>query len=125
MGEEKIDKVVSLVDLSPTILEILGLEKPNEWYGNSLFSEKVNPAISEDIRHGYNCYSVRTNEWIYVYNEDTKQDRLLKNKYPYEKTNLSQENPDVVAHMLKILDYHNSKKNECSKDYLKKDINSI
>ena len=28
LGEKKVDKVVSLVDLSPTILEIIGLEKP-------------------------------------------------------------------------------------------------
>ncbi len=32
LGQKKADKVVSLVDLSPTILGILGIEKPAEWY---------------------------------------------------------------------------------------------
>ncbi len=125
LGKKKVDKVVSLVDLSPTILGIIGIEKPAEWYGNSLFYDNEKPAISEDIRHGCNCYSVRTNEWIYKYNEETKQERLLKNKYPYEKNDLSLDNPEVVIQMRDQLAIHNELKNECWKKYLKKDISNI
>jgi arylsulfatase A-like enzyme len=126
LDQNKVEKVVSLVDLAPTILEIIGLEKPPEWYGNSLFDDDdEKPAISEDIRHGCKCYSVRTNEWIYKYNEETKQECLLKNQYPYEKTDLSSDNPKVVIQMLNLLEIHNNKKNVCYKEYLKKDINDI
>ena len=62
-------RVVSLIDLSPTILDIAGIEKPTEWYGRSLFSNNPSPAISEDIRHGCICISVRTDKWIYAFNE--------------------------------------------------------
>lgn len=125
LDQDKVEKVVSLVDLAPTILEIIGLEKPPEWYGSSLFNDDEKPAISEDIRHGCNCYSVRTNEWIYKYNEETKQECLLKNQYPYEKTDLSSDNPEVVIQMRNLLEIHNDKKNICYKEYLKKDINDI
>lgn len=124
VGQKKVDKVVSLVDLSPTILEIIGLEKPSEWYGDSLFSKREKPAISEDIRHGYKCYSVRTKDWVFAYNEETKQEYLFK-RSPEDKKDLSSEMIEVVEQMHKHLEIHKSKIIECSREYLKKDINNI
>ena len=124
VGKGKIDKMVSLVDLSPTILEMIGVEKPPEWYGGSLFLEKQKPVISEDVRHGYNCYCVRTNEWVFAYNEGTKQEYLFK-RSPEEKRDVSSERPEVVKQMHEFLENHEIRKTECCREYLKKDIKII
>lgn len=124
LGEKKVDKMVSLVDLSPTILEMIGVEKPAEWYGDSLFSDKQKPVISEDVRHGYTCYCVRTSEWVFAYNEDTKQEYLFK-RSPEEKMDVSGERPEIVKQMYELLENHKNHKNECCREYLRKDIKLI
>jgi len=124
IGQKKIDKMVSLVDLPPTILEMIGIEKPTEWYGDSLFSEKEKPVVSEDVRHGYSCYSIRTNEWVFAYNEETKQEYLYK-RSPEEKQDLSSEKPEVVKQMHELLENHKNKKKECWREYLKKDLKNV
>ena len=47
VGKGRVFKNVSLIDLSPTILDILGIEKPVQLNGESLFSTKRSRVISE------------------------------------------------------------------------------
>jgi arylsulfatase A-like enzyme len=124
LGEKKERKVVSLVDLSPTILDILGIDIPSEWYGDSMLSNNDKPAISEDIRHGYSCYSVRTNDFVFVYNEQTKQEYLFK-RSPEDKKDISSERPGEVVQMHKRLEAHKKKIKVCSREYLIKGIDKL
>ena len=39
--------------------------------------EKEKPVISEDVRHGYKCYAVRTKDWVFAYNSDINQEYLF------------------------------------------------
>jgi len=124
LGEKKESKVVSLVDLSPTILDILGIDIPSEWYGDSMLSNKAKPAISEDIRHGYSCYTVRTNDFVFVYNEQTKQEYLFK-RSPEDKKDISSERAGEVNQMHKYLETHKKKIKVCSREYLIKGIDKL
>jgi len=126
IGQKKIDKIVSLIDLAPTILECVGVEKPPEWYGDSFFSTGEKPAISETVNYEFGCYcsSIRTKDWVFVYNEETKQEYLFK-RSPEEKQDLSRERPEIVKQMYKILEDHKEKKKGCWREYLKKDIKKI
>ena len=116
--------MVSLIDLSPTILKILDIPTPSEWYGGNLLSEKEKPVICEDVRHGYKCYSVRTKDWVYAYNEDTNHKYLFK-RMPENKKDLSDERFDVMEHMHGLLQIHKEKIEECWREYLKNDIDGI
>tara|TARA_B100000315_G_scaffold142296_1_gene131337 strand:- start:3284 stop:4642 length:1359 start_codon:yes stop_codon:yes gene_type:complete len=124
VGRGKVDKLVSLIDLPSTILEIIGIEKPVEWYGNSLFSDKEKPIICEDVRHGYKCYSVRTKDWVFAYNKDTEQEYLFK-RSPEDKQDLSGKRTDVVKHMHELLEIHNEKIKGCWIEYIKRDVEKI
>jgi len=123
-GEGEIDKVVSLVDLPPTILEILGIEKPIEWYGESIFSEEEKLVIIEDIRYGNNCYCVRTDDWAFAYNDKTKQEYLFKTS-PQDKRDLSSQKKELVEQMHILINIHKKKIELSWREYLKKDINEI
>ena len=125
LGEKTVQNPVSLVDLSPTILELIGIKKPPEWYGESLFLKKEKPVVIEDVRHGSNCYSIRTNKWFFVYNEETKQQGLFENKNTLGANDLSNERRDVIEEMHKYLQLHNSNKTKCWKQYHKKNIKNI
>lgn len=120
-GQKKIKKLVSLIDLAPTILELVGIKKPSEWYGISMFSEEERPAISETIRFGSSCYSIKDKNWTFVYNEDTGQKHLYK-RFPEDKKDLSKDNPVVVKKMYKLLEDHKKRKQECWKEYVRNDI---
>ena len=124
LGEGEIEKVVSLVDLPPTILEILGIKKPTEWYGDNIFSEYEKPVIIEDIRYGDICYCVRTNDWAFAYNENTKQEYLFKTS-PQDKKDVSSQNKELVKEMHKLINIHKKKIEISWREYLNKDINNI
>ena len=124
LGEGEIEKVVSLVDLPPTILEILGIEKPIEWYGDNIFSEEEKPVIIEDIRYGNKCYCVRTNNWAFAYNNETKQEYLFKTS-PQGKRNLSSQKKELVKQMHNLIYIHKKKIELSWREYLNKDINNI
>jgi len=125
LGEKKVKNVASLVDLSPTILDLIGINKPPEWYGESLFPIKEKPVIIEDVRNGSNCYSIRTNKWFFVYNEETKQQRLFENNNPLSTLDLSSKRKDIIDQMHEYLQKHNSNKTKCWKKYHKKTIKNI
>ena len=124
LGEGEIEKVVSLVDLSPTILEILGIEKPVEWYGDNIFSEGEKPVIIEDVRNGNLCYCVRTNDWAFAYNDNTKQEYLFKTS-PQDKKDLTSQNKELVKEMHNLIYIHKQKIEFSWREYLNKDIKNI
>ncbi|MDD5022714.1 MAG: sulfatase-like hydrolase/transferase [Candidatus ainarchaeum sp.] len=123
LGKGKVNKVVSLVDLSPTILDIIGMEKPSEWYGETLFSKTERPAISELRSNLGNFYTIRTQKWTLRYNEkENKKQLYTRGK---EDKDLSNEKPEVVKEMMKLFEEHKKKKERQWKEMLKKEINEI
>lgn len=100
-GTEKkeiiIDKQVQLLDLGPTICEIINIPIPPNFYGNSLFSKTKKGMIINSI----NLISYRTKEYKLIINK-TKQNKNelfdLK-KDPVEKINIYNTNKKVRKKM--------------------------
>jgi len=74
-GIQKIEvkKQVGLIDLAPTILDLLNIPKVDVFCGTSLVpllnglkDEKTTPVISEYFSEGRRGISYRTNEWKYI-----------------------------------------------------------
>ena len=63
------------------------------------------PVIIEDIRYGDICYCVRTNDWAFAYNENTKQEYLFKTS-PQDKKDLTNQNKELVKEMHKLINIH-------------------
>lgn len=82
---KKIDVLVSQVDIAPTILDMIGLDIPNNWYGHSLVplikKEKNiirDAAITQRGIEESFAMSWRTNEWKLVYNAFEQRTCLFK-----------------------------------------------
>jgi len=93
----RISEVVSLIDLAPTILDLIGIPIPKKFQGRSLIpiieGDKRGGVISETIKKGKRVISYRTNEWKFIW--DNYRDRKeLYNvvKDPKEKENVYGEN---------------------------------
>ncbi|HEC32450.1 MAG TPA: hypothetical protein ENI41_08160 [Deltaproteobacteria bacterium] len=80
-----VDGLVSQVDIAPTILDILKLEKPSNWYGVSTIP------LLEGTRHQIRQEAItqrgiersfamcwRTEQWKFVYNAFTGEERLYE-----------------------------------------------
>lgn len=91
---------VSLIDIAPTVLDILGLSKPLYMQGESLLSF-VKPSRTYSSKYALSSckqsLTVRTNAWKLLYNQESKYYELynLKND-PREKYNLADKRPDIV-----------------------------
>lgn len=114
-----ISQQVSLLDLSPTILAILGIEKPRAFLGNSLLplinENKINIGnsiiISEadtigarnlDFKTGgldtnQKLMSLRTAKWKYIYNESGQDELYCLEDDPKEAYNVIAANPELAA----------------------------
>ncbi len=97
MGNRIVDTQVQLIDIMPTVLDLLGIEVPNQIQGRSLLpliysNTKVDsPAFSEL----YSLISVRYQNFHFIYNIRTGREELydLKND-PFEQVNLAEELPE-------------------------------
>ncbi|MFH1785863.1 MAG: sulfatase-like hydrolase/transferase [Candidatus Micrarchaeota archaeon] len=76
LGNKDVEKVVSLVDISPTILDIVGITKPAIWYGKTIITNMEEPAISEVRGLGCNVYAIREGSNTLIYNDGTKEEKL-------------------------------------------------
>jgi arylsulfatase A-like enzyme len=119
----KINSQISLMDLMPTILEILGINAPETLQGKSrlyLINEKGNtvgePVISECIGPETYRFSYRTNDWKYILT--IKKKSIIEELYNIksnqgEKENLAQIEKDltkafrerIIDHIKMILKY--------------------
>jgi len=119
-----ISQQVSLLDLAPTILDMLEIEKPRAFLGNSLLplitGNKVQPgdlpAISEtdstvDPAHlapweaitqldtHRRVISLRTCKWKYIYNECGQDELYHLENDPKETQNMIDAEPDITAEL--------------------------
>ncbi|EMR73863.1 arylsulfatase A family protein [Thaumarchaeota archaeon SCGC AB-539-E09] len=128
---KKIDNLVSLLDIAPTVADFLGSKIPDEWMGNNLIpiltndtNEASNGVISEGkIKRGLNTLSYRSKKWKYIFNEANNKHELYAIIHdPKEKQNLSALKPNVVQKFRTIIYEHlKNTGNPISISYLKND----
>lgn len=97
-----IDEPVSLLDISPTILDLVNIPIPGSFQGKSLIpmiknERKTTGVISESIGRGKRKTSYRTKEWKFIRDNITGAHELYNlNKDPGEVNNLYEIEKDVA-----------------------------
>ena len=108
----KIDEQVSLIDVAPTILDLLDIPASESFQGRSLVpvikgEKKSAGVITEAFGKGKRNVSYRTKEWKYILNEaDAKRELYNLREDPGEKRNLYGEEKERVKEFeLKIKEH--------------------
>lgn len=108
------DKIISSIDLYPTLMELTGNEMPHDTDGKSFASilqEKEGPW--EEVAYGYwrNGLTVRNDRYrlMKFYRTDGPQFELYDHVTdPLESVNIAAENPEVVAELSTLLEKGNT-----------------
>jgi arylsulfatase A-like enzyme len=114
-GGKKVSTQVSLIDIAPTIFEIIGLTKPSYMQGESLLSF-VKPFRSYNAKYALSSdreiFTVRRGDWKLIYNSINHSYKLfdLKN-VPKEENNLMYQRLDVVKLLARKMGVWRDKKN--------------
>jgi arylsulfatase A-like enzyme len=107
------DELVGLTDLPATLVDIAGLEIPDNFFGTSLqdlvFEEEWDREVicggwrgQDDVKHDH----IRTEEWNLLVDSD-QSDRLFDLSVPVsERENVIDSNPDVRADLREQLEDH-------------------
>lgn len=101
-----IENQVSLIDLAPTVIDLLGFPKIKSFYGASLLSlireEKSNElrsSISEDLSSKYIVYSYRTEKWKYILTLN-REKKTIKKRELYDLENDPKESENLSGNEL-------------------------
>jgi arylsulfatase A-like enzyme len=111
---KSVDKVVSSVDIFPTLMELCNVEMPHETDGKSLTPLLSNPAADwEDASFSYfrNGISLRTNRYrLTKYFRDAKPVIELYDHQtdPNEAKNIANENPGIVESLMPLWEKGNT-----------------
>ncbi len=100
-GAERSARVGSHVDLSATLLDVLGIAPPGEWQGRSLLA-KGDPAPVYLFAAGWgeNLMGVRDGDWKYVFDARQGRDELYNLRTdPNEQVNAVAENPQLALRL--------------------------
>ena len=114
-GGKTVDKVVSSVDLYPTLMELCQVEMPYQTDGKSLVPIMKNPLFQtwEDASYGYfrNGISLRT--WRYRLTKYFREQKPLIELYdhqsdPDETINIVTEKPEIVEQLMPLWEKGNT-----------------
>ena len=121
---KRVESIVQLIDIAPTILDYYGISIPESFQGRSLlpllkkdFIDREECVISETYQKdgimkrngetGYKLISIRSDEWKYIYNEQFDEELLFHLKSdPEEKVNLSTKEKVKLTEFRRIRDSH-------------------
>ncbi len=114
-----INKVVSHIDLGPTILDLLEIKKPKEWIGKNLLLSNDEIAISEEGQEKHGDANVGSDfrlnlktkkiaivwrTWKYIYSEKTGTEELYDlSTDPNERNNLVGTGAADIENVLEVL----------------------
>ena len=113
-GGIQVNKVVSTVDIYPTIVDLCGLNMPMQTDGKSLVPLLKNPSQAyKEASYGYfrNGISVRTDQYRltkYYRNEEPTIELYDHQTDPNETKNIAGENPEIVEKLLPIFEKGNT-----------------
>jgi hypothetical protein len=83
------DRMASLVDLAPTVCDLMGLPVPAAFEGLTLIKPPVRPALFV-TDYSLRLIGIRDGPWKYIYESDSGYSRLFDLRCdPNEKTNLA------------------------------------
>lgn len=107
------EDLVGLLDVSPTVVDAAGLDRPDSWQGESLREMLAaegwpREQIIGDWQTGdpgEKRFSVRDHDWKFISNADGQQLYHLPDD-PSETENVAEDYPDVVAEMEAVVDAH-------------------
>ncbi len=120
----KINEIVQLLDIAPTILDYFGIPIPDSFQGKSLlplvkgnstsrekyiFSEcyQKNGMMRRNRNDGFIMLSIRTDEWKYIFNEEKNKEFLFNLKSdPKEQNNLIDKKTIKLNEFREIRDEH-------------------
>ncbi|SFQ35155.1 LTA synthase family protein [Parafilimonas terrae] len=98
------DDIHGLIDIDVTIAHLLGLQKPKEWQGKSLFDTAKDGRTFFISPYTDLILGTRNEHWKYIYNADTKANELYNLATdPKELFNVSDRYPEVVRKEREIL----------------------
>ena len=121
---KRVESIVQLIDIAPTILDYYGISIPESFQGRSLlpllkkdFIDREECVISETYQKdgimkrngetGYKLISIRSDEWKYIYNEQFDEELLFHLKSdPEEKVNLNSKEKVKLTEFRRIRDSH-------------------
>jgi len=110
-----VDKVVSTIDMYPTLMELCGVKTPFETDGKSLVSIMKKPDLQhwENASYGYfrNGISLRTNRYRltrYFRKQEPVIELYDHQTDPYESRNIALENPEIVEQLMPLLEKGNT-----------------
>ena len=129
-----IDDLVSLLDLSPTILDILDIEKPKKWLGESLLplikgdKRRANNAVTSEVScpNGKRRISYRMKKWKLIWDEERDFYELYDlEKDSKELKNIAEEKPDIVKYLSSKIKEHVSMENKTRRQVEEKKITGM
>jgi hypothetical protein len=102
-GQMRVRKVVSLVDMAPTVLDVLGLQVPKGYQGESMLGGERRMALFF-TDYSLGLVGLRDERWKCIYEIESGRTRLFNlAKDPGEKTDLSSSERERTARYSQIL----------------------
>jgi arylsulfatase A-like enzyme len=93
----RVHRIASLIDLAPTVLDLLGLTPSPEYQGTSLLCPGPRAALFF-TDYGLPLAGVRDGKWKLITRLNSPRAQLFNLETdPEERLNLSDEHPDLVA----------------------------
>jgi arylsulfatase A-like enzyme len=114
------DKLVSQIDITPTVLYFYNILVPKGYHGHNLLSNHANDYIISEAAHNekgvyiqghkifpskFRTYAIRTKNWKYIHKEK-ECDLYDLRKDPKEEHNISNTHEEIGNEFSKILEYH-------------------
>jgi len=137
--KRRTDKLVSQIDIAPTILYFYGIPPPREYRGHNLLSEHVNEYVISEAVHDekgtyiqsheisqskFRTYAVITKNWKYIHKGNKCELYDLIND-PKEKYDVSDTHKEIVKSLSKILDRHLTKRRRFQRERIKEKIKKL
>ena len=125
LGKSRVlDDLVSLIDLAPTVVDILNIRKPEKWLGKSLLplikgeEKRIDNGVISEVSSGDERKTAyRTKKWKLILDEEKNAYELydLENDRE-EKNNVAKKNPDIVNYFSFKINKHISMENKRSRE---------